>query len=419
MPIRLGIGDCVLVRTSLSEDNDNEIKNDTSSCSNTMKQGIGLIKYIGYIHGQKYAMKQYVGIELIEPINNGHDGNINGFQYFTARNGCGIHVSLTSIICKLSSSEILLKLKDVLTFFKTKLSQYMKALHGRDEYIEKLKLKIKTNCSNINYNNINTSYPKLKISNDSSNTSRSYSSKYSSLKLHQTTANIVINKLLTETRKKNYHPSSTHKSSHVLTPITPMTPLDTQCSFKSIDALILQNMNINNTNATNTPSTTTNTANTTPNIMKDNNSNSYPSTTRTSGTNTNTNTNTGTTSTYTNNTVNSNRTVLPVINEPNNLLKNNMNKSRKILEFDNNVSDHEVSESNDINAMHTQQSHTHTHRQRQMNTPSSIDDVNKSPNTYYSDDDDDESTTYYSSHKSLSYSNVILDITDDDTAKKK
>ncbi len=54
-----------------------------------------------YIHGQKFAMKQYVGTELIEPINNGHDGN-----------GCGIHVSLTSIICKLSSSEILLKLKD-------------------------------------------------------------------------------------------------------------------------------------------------------------------------------------------------------------------------------------------------------------------------------------------------------------------
>eukprot|EP01084_Bolivina_argentea_P098157 176431_1 len=130
MSVRLGLGDCVLVRT------DEFKQNETNSM-------MGLIKYIGYIHGQQYASRQYIGVELLEPIPNGHDGIINGYQYFTAPKGHGIHLQITNIIKKLNVDEILMKLKDILSFFKTKLSQYITALCERDEYIEKLKQKKK------------------------------------------------------------------------------------------------------------------------------------------------------------------------------------------------------------------------------------------------------------------------------------
>ena len=135
MPVKLCVGDCVLVKTVFENDEEEE----EQIVSLPSKQGIGLIKYIGFIHGQKYPMKQYVGIELLEPIAKGHDGTINGYQYFSCPKSYGIHIMITDIIRKLSISEIMIKLKDVITFFKSKVSQYAKALNERDQYIEKLK----------------------------------------------------------------------------------------------------------------------------------------------------------------------------------------------------------------------------------------------------------------------------------------
>merc|ERR1719295_1766148 len=87
-------------------------------------------------------MKQYVGVELLEPVRDGHDGTIGGYQYFTAPSGYGLHVELTSVIRKLSAAEILLSLKEVLSFFKTKMSEHLQAVHDRDDYIDHLKSKI-------------------------------------------------------------------------------------------------------------------------------------------------------------------------------------------------------------------------------------------------------------------------------------
>lgn len=99
-------------------------------------------KYIGFIHGQQFSMKQFVGVELLEPIRDGHDGTIGGYQYFTAPRGHGLHVELTSVIRKLSAAEILLSLKEVLCFFKSKMSEHLQAVNDRDDYIDHLKSKI-------------------------------------------------------------------------------------------------------------------------------------------------------------------------------------------------------------------------------------------------------------------------------------
>lgn len=61
MSVRLNIGDAVLVNTRKDE------------------KGIGVIKYIGGIHGGD-MISEYVGLELVEPTQNGHNGTIDGFQ---------------------------------------------------------------------------------------------------------------------------------------------------------------------------------------------------------------------------------------------------------------------------------------------------------------------------------------------------
>eukprot|EP01083_Nonionella_stella_P095510 268168_1 len=121
MPVRLCVGDPILVYLS---------KEDKT-------QGIGLIKYIGFIEG--YDMTEYVGIELLEQLENGHDGVINGFQYFTARKKHGIHVRISNIIRKLNATEITIKMQEVISMFKQKLEQYINAVSQRDDYIESLK----------------------------------------------------------------------------------------------------------------------------------------------------------------------------------------------------------------------------------------------------------------------------------------
>ena len=61
MSVRLMVGDAVLVNTT----NDQEC--------------IGVIKYIGGIHGCD-VLQEYVGIELVQPTERGHNGTIDGIQ---------------------------------------------------------------------------------------------------------------------------------------------------------------------------------------------------------------------------------------------------------------------------------------------------------------------------------------------------
>ena len=45
---------------------------------NCSVKGIGFVRYIGPL--EQYGMRQYVGIDLIEPISFGHNGTILGVQ---------------------------------------------------------------------------------------------------------------------------------------------------------------------------------------------------------------------------------------------------------------------------------------------------------------------------------------------------
>ena len=164
MSVRLNVGDVVLVY----------ICNDDTS-----KQGIGLIKYIGSIRSASCdILKQYCGIELIEPIDNGHDGTIDGYQYFSCKKSYGIHTTITNVIKKLKCSEIMKKLQEVIEMFKKKLSQYIHALNNRDNYIKELQItqkKLKSLLNATNALNLNamtmTTTSQTPSTNNSANTS--------------------------------------------------------------------------------------------------------------------------------------------------------------------------------------------------------------------------------------------------------
>eukprot|EP00484_Ammonia_sp_Unknown_P003384 CAMPEP_0197076116 /NCGR_PEP_ID=MMETSP1384-20130603/211946_1 /TAXON_ID=29189 /ORGANISM="Ammonia sp." /LENGTH=885 /DNA_ID=CAMNT_0042514965 /DNA_START=54 /DNA_END=2711 /DNA_ORIENTATION=+ len=112
MSVRLNVGDAVLVATRKNHDE------------------IGVIKYIGAIHSCDMTT-EYVGIELVKPIENGHNGTIDGCQYFSSPNGHGYHSKLTCVVRKLCASELVKQLREIFTLFTKKLAE-------KDKRIRKL-----------------------------------------------------------------------------------------------------------------------------------------------------------------------------------------------------------------------------------------------------------------------------------------
>eukprot|EP01083_Nonionella_stella_P033358 91311_1 len=124
MSIRVGVRDAALVQV-----------NDESH-----SQRVGLVQYIGYIDGQK--KRKYIGINLVDKIESGHDGHIHGVQRFKCPQGHGIYVEIKDVIKKLTASELTTQMQQIVTFTKNiqqRLDEYVKALEQRDEYIETLK----------------------------------------------------------------------------------------------------------------------------------------------------------------------------------------------------------------------------------------------------------------------------------------
>ena len=102
MPVKLTVGDAVLVQYG--------------GIDNEPQQGIGLIRFMGFIQG--LGTKQYLGIELVDEIPQGHNGCISGYKYFEAKQGHGLHCKLSDVVSKLSSEEMIIKLTEVIQMFK-------------------------------------------------------------------------------------------------------------------------------------------------------------------------------------------------------------------------------------------------------------------------------------------------------------
>eukprot|EP01084_Bolivina_argentea_P134954 237891_1 len=126
-------------------------------------QRIGVLEYIGYIDSHKRS--KFVGINLVESVENGHNGTIDGMQHFKAIDGHGIYVRVQNIIKKLDCRQLTLKIQQILLIFKQRMNQYVSALSERDDYIEELKasqrrlkklLKSKKQTTNSNNNQLNS-----------------------------------------------------------------------------------------------------------------------------------------------------------------------------------------------------------------------------------------------------------------------
>ena len=175
MSVRLCLGDAVLVHTIKDRDN------------------IGIIKYIGGMHGGidgQDIISEYVGIELIEAIENGHNGTIDGYQYFSSPNGHGFHTKLTNVIRKVSYSELCNQLRQLLKIFTNRLLE-------KDKYIQKLQFRIFKN------NSINDGTSK-------------------SLHLYPTDSGHIP-------RRESASISTTMNNNINCTPITSMTPITENC----------------------------------------------------------------------------------------------------------------------------------------------------------------------------------------------
>ena len=145
MSQRLCVQDAVLVNISSMEPNLDHIQSNNTADDQSISNGnifkIGIIKYIGIIDGidSSSLMTEWIGIELVECIEGGHNGIINGTKYFQCPAGHGIHTRITNVIRKLESYEVTKKLQEIIILFKTRLGEYVNALSERDDYIEQLK----------------------------------------------------------------------------------------------------------------------------------------------------------------------------------------------------------------------------------------------------------------------------------------
>eukprot|EP01084_Bolivina_argentea_P056124 102754_1 len=104
---------------------------------NCTVKAMGFIRYIGLI--EQCGMKQHVGIELIQPIENGHNGTIHGVQYFDTEQGFGIHIPIRNVIKSLTASEALLALKSTLHIFRQTTSEYMDTIQHQEDQIKSLR----------------------------------------------------------------------------------------------------------------------------------------------------------------------------------------------------------------------------------------------------------------------------------------
>ena len=65
-------------------------------------------KVIGYMDNISDVL---FGVNLVEPIPNGGDGSYRGIRYFSAPQGHGVFIRLSSIIRKLSASELMMTMQ--------------------------------------------------------------------------------------------------------------------------------------------------------------------------------------------------------------------------------------------------------------------------------------------------------------------
>eukprot|EP01083_Nonionella_stella_P235994 829265_1 len=135
MSVRLNKGDAVLVQTSSTD------------------EAIGLIKYVGPMVDHD-MMSEYVGVQLLESITNGHNGTINGFTYFTSKKGHGFHTKMTNVIKKLTIADLFKETSYLSGLLHTKLKyiQRLEALLKKKTKKSRLSLHIKEQIYHVSGN---------------------------------------------------------------------------------------------------------------------------------------------------------------------------------------------------------------------------------------------------------------------------
>ena len=87
-------------------------------CSSTR---IGLVKFVGDIDSPSddiIILQQIVGIELLQPIADGHDGCIGHKRYFECKPLHGIHLPISSGIFRVSPEDLMSRLQDIVSNLK-------------------------------------------------------------------------------------------------------------------------------------------------------------------------------------------------------------------------------------------------------------------------------------------------------------
>ena len=141
-----------------------------------LQKTIASVMYIGPVHWNNDNINDlYVGLELPEPIPNGHNGTYDNTLYFKCKPKHGIILPITTIIKIITPQELLSKLSS----FKQKLNQ----INAENEKIkQEINKSSQINDNNNNNNNYNDDDDK-KDDNDNNNN-------------NNTESEIIINKNL-------------------------------------------------------------------------------------------------------------------------------------------------------------------------------------------------------------------------------
>ena len=91
-------------------------------------QRIGLIKRVG-INWSASNKTKYIGIELVEQICGGHNGKVNGTHHFDAKQGHGVIVQIKDIIQKLTISQLIMRMQQIISERDTCIEQLRKENH--------------------------------------------------------------------------------------------------------------------------------------------------------------------------------------------------------------------------------------------------------------------------------------------------
>eukprot|EP01084_Bolivina_argentea_P205485 351028_1 len=162
-----------------------------------LSKTLAIVLYLGPVDWDDNPSTKYIGVELISPIPNGHNGCYNNKQYFKCKPNHGIILPISSVVRKIKPRELVLRLNQFKQSIKkaqhkqynlTKTLQNLQSTNNNDKTVtntihnKNISVAIEGIITEKNHKNDNYNYMMLKSQQD--NTFDEYSIKIEPKYIH-------------------------------------------------------------------------------------------------------------------------------------------------------------------------------------------------------------------------------------------